>query len=167
MSSIPAEIYLLLQKWRQDDKKMLKLRDGSTWGNLEIMLLSDDAWIAERRAIRLPELREIFLVTDEEVVELEQRKEILKTRMKKGIKMLYDLWGAAENAIGEERDKLLETWEKGREKLDRLCAELNLLGFEGCLFTDSEVGKQGVLCLACPKDSRDWKADTCPMWRYQ
>ena len=62
----------------------------------------------------------------------------------------------------EQRQALLEQWDKGHNKLLDLNTTLKALGFEDCLYIDKNKKKeryclQGDWCWVCPSAIKYWK----------
>ena len=85
----------------------------------------------------------------------------LKDRVKKGNNVLWFAWRQIRDIKDpEEKEALFKEWDKKVNFLNALCLELQVKGYNDCLYID-ENGKKKVKCLYNP-DSPQWFCNACP-----
>jgi hypothetical protein len=89
----------------------------------------------------------------------------LAARIRKGNKLLWERWRLiGDMEPGERQDRLLAGWDRGVEKLQRLCAELAALDGR-CAYEGAEEPTE--FCLACSVPNERWSKERCPAWKLE
>lgn len=83
----------------------------------------------------------------------------LAARIRRGNQLLWERWGLIKGMPdGEKRERLLVGWDRGVERLRRLCDELASL--DGRCACEGE--RPTNPCLACSVPNERWSRDICP-----
>lgn len=88
----------------------------------------------------------------------------LASRIQRGNQLLWERWSLIKKmSDGEKRERLLTGWDRGVERLQRLCEELASLNGR-CAYEEQQPTDP---CLACSVPNERWSKDRCPAWKLE
>ncbi|HEX76922.1 MAG TPA: hypothetical protein G4O03_00665 [Dehalococcoidia bacterium] len=88
----------------------------------------------------------------------------LAARIRKGNHLLWERWRLiGDMQPGKKQERFLAGWDRGVERLRKLCDELASLDGR-CAYEEQQPTDP---CLACSVPNEQWSKDRCPAWKLE